>query len=77
MRTLFDYPTASGKVGRRVRTLRDFSGVPAGTTGQVIQADPSDGGYALAIRWDLPARTGKPLVDWFSKDEYERFLQEL
>ena len=25
----------------------------------------------------LELRSGKPLVDWFSKDEYERYLYEL
>ena len=37
----------------------------------------------LVIPGDMPTephifvRTGKPLVDWFSKSEYEQYLQEL
>lgn len=76
-RVLFNQPTALGKVGRRIRTLVEFSGVPRGTTGQVIQADPSGSGYTLAIQWELPEYRARPLVDWFSRSEYERFLREI
>jgi hypothetical protein len=76
-RVLFDQATALAKVGRRIQTQVDFSGVPQGTTGQVIQADRSEGGYTLAIQWELPDRRQKPLVDWFTRNEYERFLVEV
>ncbi len=76
-RVLFDHTTALGKVGRRIRTLVEFSGIPQGTTGQVIQAEPSGAGYTLAIQWELPERRARPLVDWFSRSEYERFLVEI
>ncbi len=76
-RVLFDQPTAQGKIGRRIRTLAEFSGVPRGTIGQVIQADPSGPGYTLAIQWELPEHRARPLVDWFSRSEYERFLVEI
>lgn len=76
-RLLFDRESAAGKVGQRVRTLVEFSGVPRGTIGQVIQADPGHGGYTLAIQWELPERRAKPLVDWFTKNEYARFLEEV
>lgn len=68
-RELFDQPTALGKVGRRIRTLVEFSGVPRGTTGQVIQADPSGPGYTLAIQWEPPEHRARPLGDWFSQSE--------
>lgn len=105
-REYFSQAEAEAKVGRRIRTLVEFSGVPLGTTGQVISAD--EAGWAkppfgkeeevfdVAIQWDLPRpepfadlvippsaepyihiRTGKPLVDWFTKDEYEKYLDEL
>ncbi len=98
---LFDKHTPMMKIGRRVRTLVSFSGVPKGTTGIVAAADVAasnklaDGTridfYDLAIRWELPSkppvfvqtdscafvRTGRPLVDWFTKDEYDRFLVEV
>jgi hypothetical protein len=82
----FDKATALNMLGRGIQSLVGFSGVPGGTTGRVIRADPvshpfAGGGapaelYDLAIQWDLPNR-GKPLVDWFTKDEYEKFLIEL
>jgi len=82
----FDKTTALSKVGKKIQTLVQFSGVPRGTTGTVIRADvvshaiPVMGTaaelYDLAIEWDLPHRC-KPLVDWFTKDEYEKFLVEL
>ena len=65
---------AWSKVGRRVRTRVAFSGVPQGTTGVVLV--PDDHPVSLPIRWDLPGRA-RPLVDWFSRQEYERFLEEV
>lgn len=76
-RRLFDEATALAKVGQRVHTLVEFSGVPRGTVGRVIRADPSDGGYTLAIQWELAERRAKPLVDWFARNEYEQFLDEI
>lgn len=107
-REYFSSDEAQAKVGRRVKTLVEFSGVPKATTGQVIRADaagkvkpPFDEArevFDVAIQWDLPRaqplaelvipgdmptepyiyiRTGKPLVDWFTKAEYEQYLQEL
>jgi len=105
-RQYFSQAEAEAKVGTRIRTLVEFSGVPVGTTGRVISADQAGWAkppfgreeevYDVAIQWDLPRpkpfadlvipagaepyihiRTGKPLVDWFTKDEYERYLDEL
>ncbi len=101
-RKYFTRSEAEKLVGRRIRSLVDFSGVPKGTTGRVIRADPTGQSkppfgeavevFNVAIQWGLPRRqpciatgiadgesfvfldTGKPLVDWFSKDEYERYL---
>ncbi len=62
-------------IGRRVRTNVDFSGVPKGTFGWVIRADDDGrGGYSVGIQWEM--ERSKPLVDWFTKDEYSRFLEE-
>ena len=60
------------KVGQRVRTTIAFSGVPKGTTGVVLEPDDN----TLPIQWDLPGRT-RPLVDWFSKWEYQKYLEEI
>ncbi len=76
-RKLFDQASALRKVGQRVRTVMEFSGVPQGTTGEVMQADPSGEGYTLAIQWELPEHRARPLRDSFSKSEYERFLVEI
>ncbi|MCI0558954.1 MAG: hypothetical protein MN733_10695 [Nitrososphaera sp.] len=101
-RERFTQEEAQAKVGKRIKSLVEFSGVPKGTTGEVIQADPSSAErgptqtFTVAIQWDLPRskpiadlvipadaepyifiRTDKPLVDWFTKDEYERYLEEL
>ena len=77
----FTYTEAYARVDKRVRTLVPFSGVPQGTTGTVIGADPAgDDGWSLAIRWDIPGRSPgrtRMLVDWFSRDEYERYLEEI
>jgi len=75
-RVLFDEAGAAAQVGRRIKTLVEFSGVPQGTTGRVLRADRSEDGFTLAIEWDLPER-GKPLVDWFTRSEFTRFLTEL
>ena len=76
-RELFDHVAAQTKIGRPVRTTVEFSGVPRGTRGRVIRADRANGGYTLGIEWDLPERRATPLVDWFTRGEYERFLVEL
>jgi hypothetical protein len=80
----FSEEEALTKVGKRIQTGVEFSGVPRGSVGRVIRADRATGGFDLAIAWDLPSEVRafradptKPLVDWFTKDEYERFLDEL
>lgn len=77
-REYFSQGEALAKVGHKIRTLIEFSGVPKGTTGIVLE--PNDRLVSLPIQWDLPERPygaySKPLVDWFSKDEYEKFLEE-
>jgi hypothetical protein len=55
----------------KVESLVEFSGVPKGTIG-IVEID----GKRFKIIWELPNRV-KPLVDWFSKDDYDRFLKEI
>lgn len=43
-RILFDESAALTKVGQRIKTLVDFSGVPRGTLGEVTMADKSGRG---------------------------------
>ena len=79
VRERFNQQEAYSKIGKIIATLREFSGVPAGTKGKVIKQD--DIGVKLekcsvAIEWQLPGRE-KPLVDWFTKGEYGRYLKEV
>ena len=104
-RRYFSREEAEAKVGRRISTLVAWSGVPRGTRGEVVRADPVDWArpplgeageaYDVVIEWDLPREPwrvrggqiegepvlmitgGRPLRDWFTKDEYERYIQEL
>jgi len=75
--SFFSHTEAKALLGRSIRTKIQFSGVPAGTSGTVTRADEGfyPEGYTVAIQWDLPERR-KPLVDWFTRDEYRRFLEE-
>ena len=91
----FTEDEARAKVGQRIRTLTEWSGVPVGTKGVVTRADRAGKGWDVAIQWDLPTAPlqvmrgqvegepftaitgGKPLVDWFTRDEYERYLVEV
>ncbi len=81
-RKLFTRDEALAKRDKKIRSKIEFSGVPKGTTGVVLSPGLTD--YtkdgklrSLPIQWDLPERKGKPLVDWFSKYDYERFLEEI
>ncbi len=105
-RKYFTQAEAQSKVGKTIKSLVEFAGVPQGTSGNVISADqagftkPPFGQatevYDVAIQWHLlqPERsaelvttgadesyieihTNKPLVDWFTKDEYEKYLEEV
>ena len=104
-RDYFTAAEARAKVGRKIRSLVPFSGVPQETTGRVVRADPAGQTkpafgqareiFDVGVQWDLPREPlqighglsagepfvaisgGKPLIDWFSKDEYERYLEEL
>jgi hypothetical protein len=67
---------AAALLGRRVRTKVAFSGVPAGTTATVVRVSPGSGGYRIALEWDLTGRAA-PLVDWFRRAEWERFIEML
>jgi hypothetical protein len=75
-RQYFSFEEATAKAGKRIETLIDFSGVPKGSTGVVVRYDEAGSGFDVGIQWDLTDRS-KPLVDWFSKDEYEEFLIEM
>src|SRR4029453_4461567 len=81
----FTQAEAQAKVGKVVRSLQEFASVPQGTLADVISADPRGtskpmGGkgfqvFDVAVQWRLQEL--KPLVDWFSKEEYEQYLEEI
>jgi hypothetical protein len=126
----FSQAEAERKVGKRVQTRDDFSGVPKGRIGLVISVnsaglskigDTPQQTFDVAIQWDRLSQSQieailadltnrleqedenentierfferdkmleewdllycideeKPLVDWFTKEEYERYLDEL
>lgn len=75
----FCHQEAFSKIGKVVVSLREFSGVPEGTKGEVIGVDklgklPEE--WDVKIQWELPGRFN-PLVDWFTKGEYEIYLKEV
>lgn len=75
----FSRQEADSKIGKTIVSLREFSGVPEETKGEVIGVDkigklPEE--WDVKIQWDLPRRLN-PLVDWFTKGEYERYLKEV
>src|SRR5574341_38106 len=99
-KSYFTQDEAESKVGKRVRSLAGYSGVPRGTGGTVVASTSRKGrsaDFQVAIQWDAvrrpmpfedmvlgaiaggyPAeRPATPLVDWFSRDEYERFVEEI
>jgi hypothetical protein len=56
----------------------ELAGVPKEIAGFVVRADRSALGdrYDVGIQWELPNEL-KPLVDWFSRDGYYQFLEEI
>jgi hypothetical protein len=77
----FSKQEAESKMGRAIRSLGEFPGVPKGTPGRVVDLEEMGrAGFAVVVEWDLPQRqfTAKqePIRDWFIKEEYERFLVE-
>ena len=59
----------------KIMTKYEFSGVPKGTTGLVIDEERDKYGKIkeYAIQWDL--ERPKPLVDWFTVDEFRDYLE--
>jgi hypothetical protein len=80
-RKRFTEAEARAKVGKRIRTRVEFSGVPKGTTGRVVVADAMREGFDVAIEWELPSRPfgtqRRRLRDWFDKFEFEKHLEEI
>ncbi len=58
----------------KVKTLVEWSGVPKGTTATcIIEPKPNWTKKKIwKVTWDLDRK--KPLVDWFDKEEFEKWL---
>jgi len=71
----FTEAEAIALLGRRVRSLGAYAYLPAGTAGQVVAREEVEPGcYDVVVAWDGSPRA--PLHDWFSRDEFERYLVE-
>ena len=75
----FSQEEAHSKLGKMIVSLAEFSGVPKGTSGKVARIDrmgrtPEE--WDVEIEWNILERF-KPLTDWFTKGEYERYLREV
>ena len=59
----------------KIMTKYEFSGVPKGSTGTVINEERDKNGKIkdYAIQWDL--ERPKPLVDWFTVSEFRDYLE--
>ena len=76
----FSEKEAESKVNKLVVTLREFSGIPKHTAGKVTRVYGDKDKYGVDIEWQLIHEKRpryKPIVDGFSKSEYEEFLQEI
>ena len=87
----FTRAEAAEKQGVIVQTTVPIFEVPRGTYGRVVHcAKTDDDGYAVAVVWQrAPDRPyehapdadttppADPIMDWFTKGEYERYLREI
>jgi len=86
----FTRAEAAKKQGVMVQTHVAIFDIPTGTCGTVVQAAMTDDGYSVAVAWhvtpDRPhdshvdtdrAPSSDTIIDWFTKNEYERYLTEL
>lgn len=72
----FTEEEARQKCGRQVRTLVEFSAVPMGTLGRIVEIyQTEEGSFDVVIEWELPLRES-PLRDRFAKEPYEQMLTE-
>jgi hypothetical protein len=89
----FTREEAAEKHGIIVQTTVPIFDVPPGTRGTAVQAAQThDDGYSVAIAWPLvpdqspehghapdadPTPPSDPIIDWFTKSEYERYVIEM
>jgi hypothetical protein len=72
----FSRAEARAKLGRQVRSSVEFSGIPKGTAGRVVQIEEIEpGDFEVVIEWKLPKRQ-PALCYWLTKKHYRQFLFE-
>lgn len=77
METRFTEEEARAKLGQRVRVSLNFPGLYQGAAGTVVDMfHVGDNLYEVVVQWDIPDRH-KPHGDWFTKREYQFFLEEI
>lgn len=67
----------AGTTGTVTRADRAGSGWDVAITWDLPTNPPAAGIGEVDGEPVLAVRTGKPLTDWFTKDEYERWIEEL
>lgn len=73
----FSEAEARAKVGQRVRAWIEWPGLTKGATGTVVDIfHVGDNSFEVIIQWDVP-HPNRPCGDWFTKSEYEVFLEEI
>ena len=70
MSTHFTHPEAESKLGKMVILKTPLYQLPRGTTGRVVDTYKMGSGFGLVVHWGN-------MFDGFSKDDYERFLEEV
>jgi hypothetical protein len=82
----FTQAEAEAKVGKKVRLNAHFPSMPKGTTGKVVMLDDLMApihGCTVAVEWNLeestPPKAGSThqAVFWFTKEQYEKYLEEI
>lgn len=61
--------------GQRLKTNREFSGIEKGTTGIVKKIDNYGDDWTIGLKWRTT--NGNSIVDWFTKTEYEKYLEKI
>lgn len=77
MEQRFSEAEARAKLGQRVKAWIELPGLTKGATGTVVDIfHVGDELFELIIQWDVP-NPNRPCGDWFTKFEYELFLEEI
>jgi len=77
MSVRFGKKEAESKLGTKVRSRIAIDGIPAGVAGHVMQLDEIErNGFDLIVEWSILVQ-GKRQHNWFSRDEYERLIDEI